>query len=634
MNLRPIIARELRTSARRGTTYYSRLVPGLVLLIVAWFGDTGLAGNAAMVQLSANLFNVLHATLFSLIWLLVPLITADIISREKREDTLGLLLLTPLRAHEVVVAKAVNALISGAMLILASVPIIAIPIMFGGVTGGDLMRSCLINCSALIGAVTAGLLASSVSEKRGRAWAVCLLMAGGCFSIIYSAMVMVEISFAYWGQNRLAEVFDWLIGNPGYLFALPVAGWVFAAGLDDTMLGISNSGLGRVIPAIIAAAGSFLFAWIGIRFAAARVRGHFDARFLTVRQQKVRSFFTRERFFAKGLNVRRAGLLERNPSAWLAGRKWSARLTKWGWLFLSVSVVTISTLDGEYYFGETVATTCVWLGMFMLASVTLISVTSLPGERDSGAFELLLVTHLDPRRFVAGRLQGIQCSFIPSALLVASVYSYTTLFPISWNFANMYSPDHVFEEGMLMAAAVMFFFTLLRYLPVIGLCFSLGRPGLLASCLNTLFFAVIVPWLFPLFAMGLGVIGFAMWEGTVSDTVPEKRALFVTVTLLAGLQAAIFVVKKRGKLADFPNIWPRWFVRYKIGWLAPWIAPMAMFLFFFAAGGAEWLRHVYAAKWVAFILWHVAAWTLLIIIATGCRRALIGMLEKRTFLAT
>ena len=51
------------------------------------------------------LFGSLHSALFLAIWVLVPLLTADCISRERREGTLGLLFLTRLRAGGIVVAK-------------------------------------------------------------------------------------------------------------------------------------------------------------------------------------------------------------------------------------------------------------------------------------------------------------------------------------------------------------------------------------------------------------------------------------------------------------------------------------------------------------------------------------------------
>jgi hypothetical protein len=41
----------------------------------------------------SQVFNIVQPTLFSLIWLFAPIMTCDSISRERREITLGLLLL-------------------------------------------------------------------------------------------------------------------------------------------------------------------------------------------------------------------------------------------------------------------------------------------------------------------------------------------------------------------------------------------------------------------------------------------------------------------------------------------------------------------------------------------------------------
>ena len=42
------------------------------------------------------------------IWVLVPLLVADCLSRERREGTLGLLFLTPLTANDIVIAKGLS----------------------------------------------------------------------------------------------------------------------------------------------------------------------------------------------------------------------------------------------------------------------------------------------------------------------------------------------------------------------------------------------------------------------------------------------------------------------------------------------------------------------------------------------
>src|SRR5205807_802010 len=96
----PVIVRELQAEARRPFTYWMRVLgAGLLLSAAAYFfsGPSPRGGGV--------LFARLHAILLCSIWVLVPLVMADCISRERREGTLGLLLLTPLTARNIVVAK-------------------------------------------------------------------------------------------------------------------------------------------------------------------------------------------------------------------------------------------------------------------------------------------------------------------------------------------------------------------------------------------------------------------------------------------------------------------------------------------------------------------------------------------------
>src|SRR5438445_13028816 len=102
MTLLPVIARELRSSARHSFTYYLRGLGAGALLLASWvfglqhgFGPT----------LGGLLFARLHATLFLAIWIFVPLLTVDCLSRERREGPLGLLFVTVLRARAVGIAK-------------------------------------------------------------------------------------------------------------------------------------------------------------------------------------------------------------------------------------------------------------------------------------------------------------------------------------------------------------------------------------------------------------------------------------------------------------------------------------------------------------------------------------------------
>ncbi|MCX6925574.1 MAG: ABC transporter permease, partial [Verrucomicrobia bacterium] len=101
MTFLPIVARELRVASRRPGTYWVRSGAGLAIIIIGtWFFlmYSGLASQ----EIAMGLFMILtgSALLYSVLsgmWF-----TADCLSEEKREGTLGLLFLTDLKGYDVV----------------------------------------------------------------------------------------------------------------------------------------------------------------------------------------------------------------------------------------------------------------------------------------------------------------------------------------------------------------------------------------------------------------------------------------------------------------------------------------------------------------------------------------------------
>src|ERR1051326_3079563 len=100
-----LLLRELRSAARQSFSYQLRILGVGALLTV---GMVAIAQGRGELSRGGILFARLHATLLAAIWCLVPLLTADCISRERREQTLPLLFLTPLKCWQIVLAKGMS----------------------------------------------------------------------------------------------------------------------------------------------------------------------------------------------------------------------------------------------------------------------------------------------------------------------------------------------------------------------------------------------------------------------------------------------------------------------------------------------------------------------------------------------
>ena len=169
MGLLPIIDRELCVAARRGKNYWLRVAAALAAAvicgwIVLW---SGRALPPAM--LGRTLFAYLSVLAFAFCLLVGPFITADCLSEEKRDGTLGLLFLTELSSYHVVLGKWIATALTGLYGLLAILPALGLPLLLGGVTPGEFGRVALAVVNAIVFSLTAGMFVSVLSREQTKA---------------------------------------------------------------------------------------------------------------------------------------------------------------------------------------------------------------------------------------------------------------------------------------------------------------------------------------------------------------------------------------------------------------------------------------------------------------------------------
>src|SRR5262245_27888254 len=124
MTLFPVVERELRVASRRGWTYWGRtMAAGVGIAIGAWFFV--LERRGAPMAFGRALFDCI--AFFAFVYALLTGITysSDSVSVEKREGTLGLLFLTDLRGHDVVLGKLAASSLNVFFRLLAVLPVLA-----------------------------------------------------------------------------------------------------------------------------------------------------------------------------------------------------------------------------------------------------------------------------------------------------------------------------------------------------------------------------------------------------------------------------------------------------------------------------------------------------------------------------
>lgn len=126
MTFLPIVERELRVAARKRGTYWSRVSAALTGLVIG--------GGIVLLNLlpAATPFAPGQALFTTLTWLALAaalaaglFFTADCLSREKREGTLGFLFLTDLRGYDVVGGKLLATSLRMTYGLMAIIPVLA-----------------------------------------------------------------------------------------------------------------------------------------------------------------------------------------------------------------------------------------------------------------------------------------------------------------------------------------------------------------------------------------------------------------------------------------------------------------------------------------------------------------------------
>lgn len=208
MSFLPILERELRLRARSRANYWGRFGVGLLGAMIAlppllW---SSFPGSPAAVARGVFIAIVSAAFLLSCA---ACLVTADSISAERRDGTLGLLFLTRVRQFDVLVGKFASSGTTCLFGLLTFLPVLMIPVLGGGVTGGEVFRKGLVLLDTSFLALSAGLWASARAYERFRAIRAALLLVG--------ALVL------------LPRVAGWLAPGAHIELASPLGGMLHAA---------------------------------------------------------------------------------------------------------------------------------------------------------------------------------------------------------------------------------------------------------------------------------------------------------------------------------------------------------------------------------------------------------------------
>lgn len=409
MTALPIVSRELAAAAREPRVYHNRSIGalwGMAVLVVVLFFEGSASGPASQARM---LFSMLAVGAF-ILCTTIGLAFADNLSLEKREGTLGLLFLTSLRGHDIVLGKIAARALGALYAILSLLPVLAIALLLGGIRLSDVFRMGLVWANALFLSLACAALASALSVDGRRATLSALgLVLLVLFGPLLAAFLLASpnnLFLGFWSSG----IVD-LSPIASLIIAIETAqgGMTIATFLEPRFL--SNLAFGH--------ATGWTLLWFASRVLPLAARGTPPS----PRRMKWQQFADRWSYGeGNSRRQRRSTLLDQNPFLWLAGRH--QRKTQYAWWFvLSMAAIWCPLLAAHT--SLMMAWGFLYFLFWLLYGVLKIwwgteACLRLGEDRRTGALELLLTTPVEVREFVHGHRLALQTIFLKPVLCLAA----------------------------------------------------------------------------------------------------------------------------------------------------------------------------------------------------------------------
>lgn len=477
-------------AARRKNTFRLRTAAAFLGLgVFAWIFLVSQEHLTAP-QISQSIFLTLAGFSFLFCLAAGTRITADCLSEEKREGTLGLLFLTDLRGFDVVFGKLAATSMNSVYGLLSLLPILAIPLMLGGVSSDQLLRMILVLLVTMFFSLSAGMVVSAICQNERKAL-------GGTFLLILLFTVGFPVAGAVFLEYGLRAydrnwMLPFLVLSPGYSFRL--------AANPSTINPLPSSGMDQsfwyslLVLSLIS--GLFLLqacriiprAWQDKPASIARLRW---------RERWERWCYGDTAF---RLELRRR-LLDRNPFLWLAERHRLQKSLLWGFLaLLGVGFLWGYVEWREDWLGAPTAflTAIVLHSTIKMWIVSEITRRFMDMRRDN-ALELILCAPFSIKEILAGQWMAFRRLFRSPICLILLVD--VLMFWMAWRESQQ--PDE--KEAVLacfLAGMIMFVVDAFA-LGWVGLWMGLSQKQIKKAGSATINRILVLPWIIFLMSVML-----------------------------------------------------------------------------------------------------------------------------------
>ena len=408
MNLQPVIHRELRVASRHRETWRLRLAFGIGALLAFSFGM--LMPHVSLRERGMVVLVCLAVVGCALSLFTGAYLTADSITEEKREGTLGLLFLTPLKGWQIVTGKLATHSLQVGYALLGGIPVFFLPLLIGGVGWAEAARVLLSLFATVLLSLCVGVFWSArVRDVRS--------------AVLATVITMLLIALLPWGWFALYANFSHQPTLNGFPQLSPITTLLTA--FEDNYQRTGSFGGPKGPP------GAYYF-WSGLTvnlFAAAVLMAITSVTLQGLWRRAETAAASRPAEaspVAPGRPTRRTQAAKQHwperPLHWLMFRALSSpkwlKVVRGLTLALFLAMLMACVLDrGEGWFAIAVIIAIV---MHLLARVELVMAATrrITEDRKSGALEVILVTPIDERELVAAHHDSLRrASRVSLALL-------------------------------------------------------------------------------------------------------------------------------------------------------------------------------------------------------------------------
>jgi ABC-type Na+ efflux pump permease subunit len=423
MRFLSVADRELRAAARRKRTFVVRWITGLAffVLLVWLFWAFDVFSNR---RVAPAVFQVYAGVIFFYCLFVGTAQTADCLSSEKREGTLGLLFLTNLNSTDIIAGKLCSSALVTVYGLFAIFPMMALPLLLGGITFAHFWQTVLALLNGILFSVAAGFVASVLCVRQFTAIAVAtglaltvgvgLLGAAAIVDAVRGPRIWVEALASFCPFYSLISADgSRVFGQNHYWLSLGLVACLSLGWLVLVTLRLARTWRDRPKKAG--------WNWRNVRWQRWRARR------------------------SAGRVQFRKRLLDCNPFFWLAGR---GRVGAPIFMLLIVILVAVASFAVTPYFSRAMRVgggmgplvgcffTWLWTGLAIHALVlyyaAMISSQRLAEDKQTGALELILCTPASERQIS----RGLWLAFVRRMLFPAAVAVLVHFF-VAWQVATL-----------------------------------------------------------------------------------------------------------------------------------------------------------------------------------------------------